>query len=126
PRRADGLILQEGTFRLETPEGLETPKGTIELPGGELLNIDVRRVRTAEVPPGFSFSAARSGWEYHYAGHLTQNWPRHASSSGVVNQRQALVGSVIILRAPLPADRADGYKHLGPVGSVYPFIAVKE
>jgi NAD(P)-dependent dehydrogenase (short-subunit alcohol dehydrogenase family) len=30
----------------------------------------------------------------------------------------ALVGSVAILREPLAADRADRYKHLGPVGSV--------
>jgi hypothetical protein len=107
------------------------PGGTIELPGG-VLKIDIRRVRSAEVPPEFSFSGygitggETSGWEYHYAGHLTRKWPNDASESGVVKQTPALVGSVIILREPLAENRADRYKHLGPRGSIYPFIAVQK
>jgi hypothetical protein len=134
---ANGLVLQEALFNLEIPTdtNLQEPMpvgsvrgGTIELPGG-VLNIDLRRVRSAEVPPEFSFSGAgsggdTSGWEYHYHGHLTRKWPNDASESGLVQQTPALVGSVAILRDP--ADRADRYKHLGPVGSVYPFIAVQK
>jgi hypothetical protein len=140
PPTADGLILQEAVLNLEIPTDTTTldgrtpvvlgsvPGGTIELPGG-VLNIDLRRIRSAEDPPEFSFSGTgsggdTSGWEYHYAGHLTHKWPNDASESGVVKQTLALVGSAIILREP--ADRADRYKHLGPVGSIYPFIAVKQ
>jgi hypothetical protein len=140
PPTADRLILQEALVKLDIPTDTTTldgrtpvvlgsvPGGTIELPGG-VLNIDLRRIRSAEDPPEFSFSGTgsggdTSGWEYHYAGHLTHKWPNDASESGVVKQTQALVGSAIILREP--ADRADRYKHLGPVGSIYPFIAVKQ
>jgi hypothetical protein len=134
PPTARRLILQEAAFKLEIPtdtiplQGVRG--GTIELPGG-ILNIDLRRVRSAEVPPEFSFSGTgsggdTSGWEYHYAGHLTRKWSNEASSSGSVDQRPALVGSVIILQEPPAANRADRYKHLGPIGSIYPFIAVKQ
>jgi hypothetical protein len=142
PPTANGLILQEAVFKLEIPTDTTTLDGktpvvsgsvrggTIELPGG-VLNIDLRRVRSAEVPPEFVFTGAgsggeTSGWEYNYHGHLTRNWPNEASSSGIVDQRPALVGNVDILREPLAENRADRYKHLGPVGSIYPFIAVKQ
>jgi hypothetical protein len=143
PPTANGLILQEALFKLEIPTDTtaldgrtpvvlgSVPGGTIELPGG-VLKIDIRRVRSAEVPPEFSFSGygitggETSGWEYHYAGHLTRKWPNDASESGVVKQTPALVGSVIILREPLAENRADRYKHLGPRGSIYPFIAVQK
>ena len=78
-------------------------------------------LRSAEDPPEFSFSGTGSGGEYHFHGHLTRNWPNEASSSGVVDQRPALVGTVSTLTGYLDADR-----HLGPVYSVYPFIAVKQ
>ena len=134
PPTAHGLILQEAVFKLEIPTDTTTLQGTtpvpsgsvrggtIELPGG-VLNIALSRIRSAEDPPEFSFSGTgsggdTSGWEYHYHGHLTRNWPNEASSSGVVDQLPALVGSVAIAREPLAADRADRYKHLGPVGSV--------
>jgi hypothetical protein len=125
--------LQEAVFKLEIPTDTTTHSlrgGTIELPGG-VLNIVFSRIRSAEDPPEFSFGGIgsggdTSGWECHYHGHLTRKWSNEDSSSGVVGQRPALVGSVAILREPLAADRADRYKHLGPVGSVYPFIAVKQ
>jgi hypothetical protein len=133
PPTAHGLILQEAVFKLEIPTDTTTQRlrgGTIELPGG-VLNIVFSRIRSAEDPPEFSFGGIgsggdTSGWECHYHGHLTRKWSNEDSSSGVVDQRPALVGSVAILREPLAADRADRYKHLGPVGTVYPFIAVKQ
>jgi hypothetical protein len=143
PLTAHGLVLQEGVFKLEIPTDTTPlqgttpvvsgsfPGGTIELPGG-VLYIDLSRIRSAEDPPEFSFSGTgsspgdTSGWAHHYHGHLTHKWPIEASSSGVVDQRPALVGSVAIIREPMAANRADRYKHLGPAGSVYPFIAVKQ
>jgi hypothetical protein len=132
PPTADGLILQEAVFKLEIPTDTTTLQGTkpvesgsvrggtIELPGG-VLNIALSRIRSAEDPPEFSFSGTGSGGEYHFHGHLTRNWPNEASSSGVVDQRPALVGTFSTLTGYLDADR-----HLGPVYSVYPFIAVKQ
>jgi hypothetical protein len=132
PPTADGLILQEAVLNLEIPtdttalqgttpvESGSVRGGTIELPGGVLNNIALSRIRSAEDPPELSFSGTGSGGEYHYHGHLTQKWPNEASSSGVVNQLPALVGTVSTLTGYLDANR-----HLGPVYSVYPFIAVK-
>jgi hypothetical protein len=117
PPTARGLVLQEAVLRLETPTERQ---GTIELPGG-VLDVNIIRVRSAEVPPEFSFRAIGSAGEYHFHGHLTRNWPNEASSSGVVDQRPALVGTVATLTGYLDADR-----RLGPVYSVYPFIAVKQ
>jgi hypothetical protein len=57
-----------------------------------------------------------AGWEYEYHGHLTHQWPNEVPW-GVVDQRQALVGSVII--------RAKPRGEAAPVGSVYPFFAAK-
>jgi hypothetical protein len=130
---ADGLILQEAVLNLEIPtdttalqgttpvESGSVRGGTIELPGGVLNNIALSRIRSAEDPPEFAFSGTGSGGEHHYHGHLTRKWPNEASSSGVVSQLPALVGTVSTLTGYLDADR-----HLGPVYSVYPFIAVKQ
>ena len=121
PPTANGLILQEAVFKLETPTST-TLRGTIELPGGVL---DIRRgdlpAREGGEPPRFAFvGTGRSGtqtdgWEYSYDGHLTRNWAKPPDANRV-DQRPALVGSVIIRAVPFPAAS----------GGVYPFIAVKQ
>ena len=118
---ADGLVLQEADLKLEITTDIADASGrvrggTIELPGG-VRDIFLNRIRSAEDPPGFSLSAG----EYDFAGHLTRKWPNEASSSGVVDQRRALVGTVCTRTGYLDADR-----QLGPVFSIYPFIAVKQ
>jgi hypothetical protein len=118
PPTAHGLILQEAVFKLETPTDT-TLQGTIELSGGGVLDIDLTggEVRPAEVPPEFTFrgtgrpGTGTAGWEYVYHGHLTRQWPNG------INQRPALVGSVIRLKP---------HGEAAPAGSVYPFIAVKQ
>jgi hypothetical protein len=128
PPTAQGLILQEAVFKLEIPTDTTTLQGTmpvelgsvrggtIEWPG-EILDIDLRRVRPAEVPPELAFrgigraGTGTGGWEYYYHGHLTRQW------SNGVNQISALVGSVV---------RTKPHGEAAPAGSVYPFIAVKQ
>jgi Raf kinase inhibitor-like YbhB/YbcL family protein len=120
PPPANRLILQEAVFKLETTleRGITTLRGKIELPGGRGA-LDIRQgilpARAAGEPPSFEFvgtggSGTQTGWEYRYDGHLTRWWPQ-----GDVDQRAALVGSVVVRAAPFPT----------PHGYVYPFIAVK-
>jgi hypothetical protein len=112
------LISQEGVFKLETPNNTHL-QGTIELPGGGVLDIG-GTVQPAEggEPPEFTFEGTGRagtkalGWECRYNGHLTRQW------RDGINQVPALVGSVII--------RAKPRGEAAPVGSVYPFIAVKQ
>jgi hypothetical protein len=119
PPTASGLILQEAVFKLETPSST-TLEGTIELPGGGVLDIGRGFVPVGEEgePPKFAFvGTGRSGtqtdgWEYSYDGHLTRHWPN------AVDQRPALVGSVIRVKSH------DGWQWLG--GVALPFIAVKQ
>jgi hypothetical protein len=120
PPPADGLILQEADLKLEITTDIADASGsvrggTIELPGG-VRYITLTRIRSAEDPPEFSFGTEAPGIEYHFAGHLTRKWPNEAS-----DQRRALVGTVNTRTGYLDADR-----QLGPVFSVYPFIAVKQ
>jgi hypothetical protein len=134
------LILQEAVFRLETGTSTTEPtvsvvnevsvpiiyprgprtfmplQGTIEWPGGSL---DIDSSRSRFLPDDGQFSirgtgrpdTATAGWEYHYAGHLTRQWPNG------INQVPALVGSVM---------RAKSHGEAAPAGYVAPFIAVKQ
>jgi hypothetical protein len=110
--------LQEAIFKLATTPGSRGPLGTIELPGGGVLDISSSTLRPAEEGEQFSFAGIGRrdtkafGWEYFYDGHQTRHWPEG------VDQRAALVGNVIIHAKP----RGEA----APVGSVYPFIAVKQ
>jgi len=112
------LILQEAIFKLATIPGSRGPLGTIELPGGGVLDISSSTLRPAEGGEQFSFAGIGRrdtkafGWEYFYDGHQTRHWPEG------VDQRAALVGNVIIHAKP--------HGEAAPVGSVYPFIAVKQ
>jgi hypothetical protein len=99
---ANGLILQEAVLRLETPTD-RTVRGAIEWPGRSL---DVQGTIYG-FPSIFQITGTGGGWEYRYQGFLTTDWERG------VNQRPALVGSVIHVLPP-------------PGGYVTPFIAVKQ
>jgi Raf kinase inhibitor-like YbhB/YbcL family protein len=116
------LISQEAVFKLETPTGT-TLQGTIEWPGGGVLDIrplgppDQMVVGDKFTFEGTGRAGKASGWQCDYTGHLTRNWPKPPDATRV-DQRPALVGSVIIRGKP------DG--EAAPVGSVYPFIAVKQ
>ena len=125
---AQELILQEAFFRLQTPTST-TLQGRIEWEGGKGLDL------TGTIRPGVggepsSFQMTGIGrldgwpWEYRYYGHLTRTWP------GAVDQRPALVGSIIrsnshevATQAPTP-DRPDGGLVQAALGYVAPFIAV--
>lgn len=119
PQTAHPLILQEAVFKLETPTST-TLQGTIELPRGVLdigpLGPPGEMVRGE--PPRFTFEGigrpgtATDDWQYRFDGHLTRNW----RNAGAVNQRPALVGNVIRVKAHGDA----------PGDYVAPFIAVKQ
>lgn len=129
PRNADELILQEADLKLETPTNWWTLQGTIEWPGGGLLDLKgglrrfdpPYRARREGEPVDYVRDAVgfeimgtgrpgtdTAGWEYHYLGYLTPQWP-----NGIA-QRTALVGSVI---------RAKPGGEAAP--AVAPFIALK-
>jgi hypothetical protein len=116
------LISQEAVLKLEKTG--TTLKGTIELPGGGVV-LDIRPLGPPDqmvVGAEFTFRAVGGagkalGWECFYTGHLTRDWPKPPGANRV-DQRPALVGSVIIRGKP----RGEA----APVGSVYPFIAVKQ
>jgi hypothetical protein len=128
PQNAHELILQEADFKLETPTNWWTLQGTIEWPRRGLLDLQ-GTVRLFDPPypargggepvdlqnaVGFEIKGVgrpgtdTAGWEYHYRGYLTRQWP-----NGIA-QRAALVGSVI--RAKPDGEAAP---------AVAPFIALK-
>ena len=121
---ANGLILQEAVFKLETPPGT-TLRGTIELPGGVLDIVTPGGIvwpAEGGLPQRFDFMGTgrpgtqTDGWAYRYYGHQTPNWAKPPDANRV-DQRPTLVGSVVRLRA---------HGQAAPSGSVYPFIAVKQ
>jgi len=98
PPTSRGLILHEAVLRLETPTDR-----AIEWPGRS-LDVQGTIYGFSSI---FQITGTGGGWEYRYQGFLTTDWERG------VNQRPALVGSVIHVLPP-------------PGGFVAPFIAVKQ
>jgi hypothetical protein len=128
PQNAYELILQEADLKLETPTNWWTLQGTIEWPGRGLLDLKgglrrfdpPYRARREGEPTDYLQDAVgfeivgtgrpgsdTAGWEYHYRGYLTRQWPN-------AQRFQALVGSAI--RAKPDGEAAP---------AVAPFIALK-
>jgi hypothetical protein len=118
PQKERDLILADGfVFNFRTPTST-TLEGTFGLPDGgfPLALTGTVRPGVGGEPASFDIVGTgrpgtdTAGWEYRYHGHLTRNWP-HA-----VDQRPALVGSVIRVKAH--DDRR--------ANEVFSFIAVKQ
>ena len=123
---AQELILQEAFFRLQTPTS-NTLQGTVAWLGGTSLNLTgTVRPGVGGEPSSFQMTGIGAGgetggWEYRYYGHLTRTWPR------AVNQRPALVGSIIRSKSHGVSTRpweASGPRVSAAAGYVAPFIAV--
>jgi hypothetical protein len=114
--KALGLIFGEGiyTFELASPAALV---GTFDMGGGFVLDLKgTVRPGTEDAPTTLEiFGTGRAGtptdgWEYDYRAFIAYQWPNG------VNQRPALVGSVI---------RAKPHNG-GAAGLVASFIAVRQ
>src|SRR5262249_17738275 len=126
------IILADGfVFNLRTPTST-TLEGTFESRDGGFPLLDLRgtvRPGAGGEPVSFDIvgtgrtDAGTDGWEYRYHGYLTRNWPYESGFPwGEVDQRPALVGSVIRVN---PHNGQPG-RWLSAAGAVYSFIAVKQ
>jgi hypothetical protein len=116
PDQAFQMIFGQGVFTFELPTPT-TLKGTLDMGGGYVLDLD-GRVRpdaagvplTVEIVGTGRANTPTAGWEYDYNGSLAYTWPNG------VDQVPAIVGSVIRAK---PHDDS-------PAGLVASFVAVKQ
>jgi Raf kinase inhibitor-like YbhB/YbcL family protein len=124
PQKERDLILADGfVFNFRTPTST-TLEGTFESRDGGLPLLNLRgtvRPGVGDEPASFDIvgtgrsDSGTADWEYHYHGHLIRKWPH------VVDQRPALVGSVIRVK---PHNGQPGGGWRSEAGTVYSFIAV--
>jgi len=128
PQEAALIMADRVVLTLNPPVPRNVVDGTIEWEGGGLVLKGLFARQQAIIEDLLRFDIVgtgrpgtdTAGWEYHYLGYLTRQWP--GLERVRVDQIPTLVGSVI--RVKPHNGRAGGWR--SEAGEVFSFIAVKQ